>query len=483
MSSPVTPLPVGKTVRVGRKSCSDVVIDSALISSTHCSLIFHGHTDTGTTAVATVSDCSKNGTWIARGNVSHVNGSSSCKDPARKPSASSRIEKLPKGTPTDLHVGDIIMMLAPSHKQNAEHMYKLACDKDGNHFLKRMCYSQTGPSGGHTMAGTKRPAEDLDGGLSGSTKRPAGDLDGGHRAVTGTKRPAEETTDGSSSTKKARSDTVFLDEAASSTADHIETRTMSSEPEDKVRCPKCRKLFYISELPIHCPACQGAGMLKHKPELSPSEPNLPPEDNDSADMMEECPNCEKILPVTELPYHYETCVATESESMRGQSESYGECPYCFAVLPLTSLVEHCAGCGEEKSDRHTLSAGEGGAARIGKARHISSTVADVEVIEIDGRVKPEVSSVGAVVSLTGSALEVYASEGGEARASKGGEVCAGGSGDGRGAGGSGDGEVVELEQCAFCLEDFPLCEMPTHYSECSAKSSKVRNTYNKTCMK
>lgn len=395
MNNPI-PLSAGKTITIGRKASCDVVIDSLLISSTHCRVSFVHHT--GTPAVATVSDCSKNGTWVAR---------SSAKGLSKASGSSSKVptsQKLPKGVTQDMHADDIIMLLAPNHKQNSKYRYKLLCTKNGKYFLRRMCGLQTSTDG----------------------------------AVAGTKRPAKETAKGMNSLKRARSDgEKYTGTKATITASDSDIHTkapLSEEEEDRERCPSCRKLFPISVLPTHCPACQGAGIVRSKSTLGPS----PKDDRPGASVsMEECPNCQKILPVTELPYHVESCMGNE---MGSGSESYGECPYCSAILPVTSLVEHSPRCRE---------------GRLPKIAKVFS-ISDEEIVEIDGYKRP-LSTSYSKRGISNDTLH-----------------CAV-------AGTPGDG-VVELEQCGFCLKDFPVCAMPAHYSECRSKF-KVHSIMQADCFR
>ena len=183
------------------------------------------------------------------------------------------------------------------------------------------------------------------------------------------------------------------------------------------RCPTCRKLFHALYLPIHCPACQ--------------EPYDPTKHRKPVASMEECVFCENIFPVGELAAHHEVC---KGGAVERELETCGMCPSCSAVLPIVELIEHSAVCRE---------------AGVPQAKLVTTSAAACEEMEVDGA-KMLVCADGDGSNPAGRSDTISLSD----RKS--------------------DPSPVELEQCAFCLEDFPLCEMPAHYPVCPSKKSKVR---------
>jgi phage FluMu protein Com len=238
--------------------------------------------------------------------------------------------------------------------------------------------------------------------------------------------------------------------------------------EEMGRCPSCRKLFHISYLPTHCPVCQEAGkrtadsVLHNKPLLD----------------FEECANCKEIFPAEKLSSHFETC---RDDDIKRNRDLYGECPYCSAVLPVLDLINHSASCDRTRSPNPVSAPPVAGGAGFD--------------VETDGGpahkwpgegLRGDRSGVGSGGGAVGSGGGAVGSGGG-AFGSRGGTVGSGGEAAGLGGGalasgrrtdGSGGGvlgtesgeAMLELEQCAFCLQDFPLCEISSHYLDCAAKT-------------
>lgn len=351
------PLSPGRTITIGRNPSCDVVIDSPLVSGKHCKVNFTHHTE----AVAVVSDCSKNGTWIGR-SVKEASTNAS-----RSPS-SVKFEKLVKEKPKDIRVGDAILLLAPGHEQSLDYRYRLVLDKDGKCSLRQWFSLAEGSSNGSNL-------------------------------VASVKRRRSEVEE-SEPIKKARH---IMGTSEACTFTEATSTEQPSDEEDKERCPSCRKLFPVSILPMHCPACQEHAVVK------PGSVSF----DTTQDVMEECSRCRRILPSAELAGHLPTC-----EGVVEDTDSYGECPYCLNIFTVVKLIEHSGECRKSFG----------------------------EEVEVDGGKR--------LLCANGSEWKAASADTGRSL----------------GGGGGGGDDMLELEQCAFCLEDFPLCEMPAHYSECTAKS-------------
>ena len=143
-----------------------------------------------------------------------------------------------------------------------------------------------------------------------------------------------------------------------------------------------------------------------------------------AEEMEECPKCAKIFPVLDLVSHCATCLGDIEECVlvppRDSPDMMEQCPFCSCLFPVTDLVEHCAtSCGQPVPP--IPSAFDGPSDVIDSTR-VRSDGADVYPADLHIRTD----------AASGS-------------------------------------DIFQLEQCAFCLEDFPLYEMPDHYSTCRTK--------------
>ncbi len=369
------PLLPGSIVTIGRKPSCNVVVDSILVSNLHCKLSITSEPP----FKATVRDLSRNGTWIKRYSRDDCNGTTASS--TNKSPPAHRSEKLPsRGDAKELCVGDSIMLLAPGHKSAAVCKYVLTCGEGGKLFLERPSCSDV--SDAATASKTKRKKSEGESG-----------------AVSAKKRKLE--SDGGAPLSKPSTSAL-------------------TEDDEMGRCPTCRKLFHVSVLPIHCPACQEPSSHKHLKDTV---------------TMEECVFCMQIFPAVELDAHHEVC---KGDNVKRDIESYGECPNCSTVLPINELIEHSAKCGK---------------ARVPQATPIHSATASAayEEMEVDGT-KILVNAAGAAKS----------------------KPTAGGGGAKSYPTADGDASPMELEQCAFCLEDFPLCEMPAHYPVCASNKSKVR---------
>ena len=380
MSNHLFPLPPGSTINIGRKLSCNVVVDSNLVSNLHCKLTITSDPP----FKATLLDCSRNGTWIQR--ASEVNGTSASTS-TKKSSSAQKAEKLKNGGDVkELHDGDSILLLAPSHKMTSSHRYKLIRGDDGKLLLEKL--SSNGTSDATTAS--KRKKSEAEGARMTPTKKrkmesPDG-ADGGAAAVKVSK----------SATGKPNAHTVLTKE----------------EENEMGRCPTCRKLFHISVLPIHCPICQEC-------------PHELCEDTTTTTTMEECVFCSKIFLTGDLAAHHEVC---EGETVKRSLEQIGECPKCSVILPINELIEHSAKCRAPAKPIHLAGTIQ------------SSSSEPCEEMEVDG-----------AKMLISAARD--------------------GPGVGPAAGpAAGLSTTLELEQCAFCLQDFPVCDMPDHYSQCTTKS-------------
>lgn len=382
------PLPVDRRITLGRKPTCDVVINSVMVSNVHCMIKLTSRIPG--TVVASVFDCSKNGTYVERNASNNPYGAvTSASNSGTR--TSPKCVKLSKGECEDVRIGDVIMLLAPGHECNDEYKYRLVSSKDGKCFLKLLCRLRRSGEG---VAGAKRCGS-ADGFTDPVKKRRLhGDVD---------------------LAKSVLISKPFADAKTSAAVGEVE--------EDMERCPTCRKLFHVSVLPSHCPICQEAGM-----EQSTS-------DHLDTVTMEECSSCQKMLPLANLASHHEVCEGTKAKK---DPDSFGECPYCSAILAVTELIEHSVACRKDKLSK-VMSV------------HFTSSTGGEEV-EVDGSkrlVCAEYSNGVIPLSERDGVWNVPLVDG---------------------AKGATAGGMLELEQCPFCLEDFPVCEMPTHCSLCTTKS-------------
>ena len=282
------------------------------------------------------------------------------------------------------------------------------------------------------------------------------------------------------------------------------TREVSRE-----RCPTCLKLFPIMELPTHCAICQRTA--DHDTSCGESTSHSE-EDHDTPDgtaallrventvmaapsllkeiSLEQCPICLKLFPVLELMAHAEVCMrecsrpsvgtdeagidmsmrmdiavskSRESETDSVVSEptvtstpsslvppsmptvevSVEECPSCLKLFPLCELVEHSEMCrSRRKAIREEVKAPEPKDADNRSRYNLESYVATN-------------TGVG-----TSSTFRKKGEKEPDSVSSQVGTAACGTSG--------------ELEQCFYCLKDFPLPELIYHVENCHARDrSKV----------
>ena len=266
------------------------------------------------------------------------------------------------------------------------------------------------------------------------------------------------------------------------------TREVSKE-----RCPRCLKLFPIVELPTHCAICQkttanntsanesdtteeeGAqdttdGVTKMESVVSEAYP-IPLLRTEMS--MEQCPHCSKIFPVLELVAHAEVCTRESSRvvididpevepqhvTLSGVSSCSSlrlmpttevymeECPSCSKLFTVRELVDHSEVCKSHRNDEAGTTLRAEPVVVINCSRYNLNSYSDsaiaVSVTEISSVVveKEDCTSV-----LMGAA------------------VCA-----------SGD----DLEQCVYCLQDFPVTELIDHVNDCPSKDMRNKVSLHK----
>ena len=126
-------LPAGEKISIGRKSTCNLVINSPLISGIHCVLTVFRTSNSSTQT--SISDTSSNGTWIS----TQTQDSQASFKFISSQELTNKAEKLLKGTPRDIYPGDVIMLLAPQHKESGEYRFQLtSADSSGNYSLVQL---------------------------------------------------------------------------------------------------------------------------------------------------------------------------------------------------------------------------------------------------------------------------------------------------------------------------------------------------------
>ena len=247
------------------------------------------------------------------------------------------------------------------------------------------------------------------------------------------------------------------------------------------QCPKCHELFPALDLHSHHYECLGCLDLpatlpekvdkkeEEREEESDKENEKVEEKKDvgllhSSLSLEECPKCHELFPVLDLVSHHKDCVCCLELPVatcpvehpivekpapfpcHSPDNEYEECPSCSKIFTLEELVVHYQEC----SKRSPLEDGGGG---IPPSAHIPSYPKD-ELLEVDGPGK------------SGADYTSKISDGG--RSKSGAEGV-----DLDGVGAASVDNMLELEQCEQCLEEFPLYELLTHHAVCTERS-KVR---------
>ncbi len=362
-------LRAGDCVQIGRKATCTVSVRSPFISGFHCLLeIPNGSsasnaTESQSSLCCTVTDQSSNGTWLICQHPMRMKTEKVCDDTAVSQSLS-KTRKLMKGKKEEMHVGDRILLLAPSHSACKLFQFTLteAVAGKGEYILQQLSPSEearhflsTEESCG--IAGTVSKAPSLSTG-AGSTALPALAISPsmvanqvGEKITLESALPAQivvkaprlmiKSTDVSSTVNKCLSD--GMDPAhlsSSSTAadtplckpekigkSSADARTPSPQSKEVSAgcCPICQKLFPISELSTHSAACQTTvkedgsdseeGEREGDPDIAKDEVDLPrlattPSPKyplSKAASMEQCPKCLNVFLLTDLICHSDTC--------------------------------------------------------------------------------------------------------------------------------------------------------------------------------
>ena len=254
------------------------------------------------------------------------------------------------------------------------------------------------------------------------------------------------------------------------------TREVSKE-----RCPTCLKFFPVVELPIHCAICQKATDFStsasetatHATEEADcgtidgvtSKANVIPALH-SEISLEQCPNCLKLFPVLELVAHAEVCTRVSSRvvididpdietsthnsltpsSMHTTEVCMGECPSCSKLFTVCELVDHSEVCRSHRSDE------AGSTSRPEPVTAITSSSYSLK--NYSG------SSIAVGVSVFEASSAVVEKDG------KKGDSASAHMGAAVGASGG------DLEQCVYCLQDFPVTELIEHVNSCPRKDMK-----------
>ena len=276
--------------------------------------------------------------------------------------------------------------------------------------------------------------------------------------------------------------------ATSATSVPSLTREVSKE-----RCPKCLKLFPIVELPTHCAICQKTTANNTSANKYTTQATEEERDCDTTDgvtkvesvvskaypipvlrtdiSIEQCPSCLKLFPVLELVAHAEVCTHESSRvvididpevephrvalssvnsrsslrlaSMLTKEEYMEECPSCTKFFPVCELVDHCKVCKPHRKDKAGTILRAEPVAVISSNRYSLESYSD--------------SAIAASASVTGTSSVVVGNEVKTTSVHMGAAV-----------GASGD----DLEQCIYCLQDFPVTELIEHVNDCPCKDRR-----------
>ena len=273
------------------------------------------------------------------------------------------------------------------------------------------------------------------------------------------------------------------------------TREVSKE-----RCPRCLKLFPIVELPTHCAICQKTtanntstnetptieeerntdttdGVAKVESVVSEAYP-IPLLQTEMS--MEQCPSCLKIFPVLELVAHAKVCtressrvvididpevepqhVTLSSVSSRSSLRSMPttevymeECPSCSKLFTVCELVDHSEVCRSHRNDEAGTILRTEPAAVINSSRYSLESYSDSAIAASASITETSSVVVGKEVKTKEDSTSVH----------MGAAVCA-----------CGD----DLEQCIYCLQDFPVTELIDHVNDCPSKDMRNKVSLHK----
>ena len=482
----------GDRIRIGRNRAQcELVIPCPNLSGLHCAVEVNKTSESsrpspfdgsGPPSKCTVLDLSSNGTWL-------IKGEEDVAGPKR----------MKKGVTVDFCPGDCIMLLAPQHKLSRQHRFVLQHSSavKGEAGSAEFVLVQLPWEGGvdsSTVIAEKLPRRKPSG--SGKVDSKSDDLGDHMIAKDGPstrKRksfctPAGgelDTSRDSLNLKKSRL------EATGSSNDHASINVAEMEVAIGVR----RKLTTGDDSNTSCDESTSHGEEEQNNRVPPDGTAPPPEVESTvlrapshpafpAEIsVEQCPCCLKLFPVLELMAHAEVCmhessvdidgmrvdvtVSKPSISRESEAESVvsgpvvasthsslappsmpsevstEKCPSCLKLFPLCELVEHCQLC-----------------------RSRIETVREEEV-RAPGPMDADNSSRYNLESCTDFATATRVSRNGTSSmlgkkeklpspvSSQVGAAACGTSG--------------ELEQCLYCLQDFPVSELIHHVESCPAR--------------
>ena len=400
MAECIKSLKAGSLCVIGRLTSSDVIITHKSISGKHCTIqtqksekevvdLTDGSDGINNSLQCTIVDHSSNGTWVL-----------SSKDPTKP-------FRLIKRRKTNIVVGDIIMLLSPSHPESAQCRYVL--EKGINEeelvlckalLLPHRTLSKRANIGGDCEISCKilKKSKDFEEQTENSKELILVGIDNKPIPVTSTGTAAEPVTDDHGSYYSActsRVPVASVHRLPVSTASVLPVeavppfsltlspvsdaptlaRELSQEEcpkcfhsftvvelvshvnecnpsllptedkeEEKDKCCYCLNLFPISKLFAH--ACSCPAMLE-KVAVPPTTLSLSPV-SDAPTLarelsQEECPKCFHSFNVVELVSHINECNASLLPT-EDKEEEKDKCCYCLNLFPISKLVAHACSC-------------------------------------------------------------------------------------------------------------------------------------------
>ena len=297
----------------------------------------------------------------------------------------------------------------------------------------------------------------------------------------------------SSSTERVAATLKVMPEPNATSATSVPSLTTEVSKE---RCPTCLKLFPIVELPTYCAICQETTTFSTLANENTTHSTEEEGDWDTTDgvtkvesviseaypipllrtemSMEQCPHCSKLFPVLELVAHAEVCTRESSRvvididpdiepsthhsftptSMHTMDVCMEECPNCFKLFTVCELVDHCGVCRSHRNDKTGTTIRAEPVAVIKSSGYSLESYSD--------------SAIAASVNVTETSSVVVGKEvktkEDSASAHMGAAVCAGGD---------------DLEQCVYCLQDFPVTELINHVNNCPSKDMRNKVSLHK----
>ena len=524
----------GDHVRIGRNHSCELVVPCPYISSVHCAVeVETSHElsshDSSKPLKCSVQDLSSNGTWILKGDNEGQNSKpvklgkgirvDLCPGdcilllaPQHKLSAQYRF-MLQYNVAAEDAVGDgKLLLVQPPQGSKTLKTEILPSEKASNSKMDSvLAYSETsseaGPHVAKSNSGCESASREVDSyreskipRLETTSVSPDHSSSRGREIEVGVKRKIQITDDTTDMIKRPK---IAHEELSSKSVEKV-AASLEVKPEPKAtsatsvpsltreiskeRCPTCLKLFPVVDLPIHCAICQKTTdpgtsaneTVIHtteeetdcdttdgvtKVESVVSEANVIPALH-SEISLEQCPSCLKLFPVLELIAHAEVCAHVSSRvvvdidpdiepsthnsltpsSMHTTEVCMGECPSCSKLFTVCELVDHSEVCRSHRSDeagstsrpepvtvinssRYSLKNNSGSSIATGVSVNETSSA----IVEKDGKKEDSASAhMGAAVGANGG----------------------------------------DLEQCVYCLQDFPVTELIDHVNSCPKKDMK-----------